>query len=499
MGGRAWLGRVALVATGLSVLTRLPGLVSGRLFNVDEAYLAAMGVTMGRGGSLYVDVVDRKPPVLPWLYSVSETLFGTVDLRFMRLLVVVAVAGTGVVVAALAVRLGASRHGGMAAAALLVLGTAAFPPADGQAANFEVYALLPASAAVLAVVAARGGDRGRRLALFAAAGVLVGVAGMIKQPFLVMLAPVGWEAWRGSRRLADRVVDGVSALVGAGVAMVLIGLPFGLGGVYRWGWRDTGDYLDGQVGGLRILAVFVVVTALFALLHLPALATFWIGRRRLASVDRVLWVWGVAAVIAVVPGFRFIVHYFQLVVPPLAVVAGVLLTGASATARRWVLGTTAAIAGACVVIAALPSADVGRVPPDLVAAVQEHAGPDDRVLVWGALPELFWRTERLPGVRFLSVGYVNGKWADRQHPPPDPEQNPPYKERWPIFNKDLREHLPTVVVDMTTSHLDEWTEYAPDRYAFGRVLHECYKPVGVAAEMEIWELADAACVERLAR
>ncbi|MGZ4704675.1 MAG: hypothetical protein ACXWCM_07380, partial [Acidimicrobiales bacterium] len=51
---RRWLAVVSLSLTGLAVLTRVPGVLSARMFNVDESYLAAMGSTMGRGGHLYV-------------------------------------------------------------------------------------------------------------------------------------------------------------------------------------------------------------------------------------------------------------------------------------------------------------------------------------------------------------------------------------------------------------------------------------------------------------
>jgi 4-amino-4-deoxy-L-arabinose transferase-like glycosyltransferase len=143
------MARVTMSLVGLAFLTRAPGVVLSRMFNVDESYLAAMGATMGRGGHLYVDAVDRKPPVLPWLYSIPQWLFGSEDLRPMRVLAACVIAAAGVVIALLVVRLGGDRRAGLAAGALMVLGSAAFLPADGQAANFEVFAVLPASAAVL--------------------------------------------------------------------------------------------------------------------------------------------------------------------------------------------------------------------------------------------------------------------------------------------------------------------------------------------------------------
>jgi hypothetical protein len=485
---------VAVVLGVASLATRVPGLVSARLFNVDESYLAAMGLTLDRGGLLYVDAVDRKPPVLPWLYSVSGWLVGSIDLRAVRLVAVVVVAATGVVVAVLVRRLGGSRAGAATGGALAVLGTAAFPPADGQAANFELFALLPAAGAVLAVVAARGAPAGRRLVLLVAAGALVALAGMVKQPLLVVALPVAWGAWRVGRAPAVGVAG-----VGGVAALAALGLPFGLDGVLRWAWADNGDYLDGGVGLLRAAGVAVVVGAAFALLQLPTLAPLWARRDRLGAVDGVVWCWLVAGAVALVPGFRFFFHYFLVLVPPLAALAGLVLSSAPAPARHRAVAAAAAVALVCVGVASLPFADRTRVEDELVAVVEARTDPDDRIVVWGALPELYWRTERLPGARFLSMGYLTGKWPGSGDPVPAPETAAPYEERWPIFHEDLRHHEPRLVVDMTTAGLDEWAEYPAARYQFGPLLQACYDRVAVVDAMHVWELRDPTCLDRLAR
>lgn len=480
--------------TGLAVLTRLPALVSARLYNVDESYLTAMGLTMGEGGRLYVDAVDRKPPVLPWLYSLSQRLVGSVDLRLLRGAATLAVAGTGLVVVMLVLRLGGNRRGAVIGGILAVLGTAAFPPADGQAANFELFALLPSSAAVLFALGARDKPAARRVALLVLAGACAGVAGMIKQPFFAILAPVGWEVWRGHRR----IVDSAATLFGLVATVGLIGWPFGIGQVWRWAWVETGDYLDGQVGGLRMLAVLAGVVLLFTVLHLPAIAPLWTGRTRLRGVDPVMWWWLLAAVIAIIPGLHFIVHYFELLVPPLAVLAGLVLSEVEIRAQHRVLTGAAVVALACTVVAALPISDEGRVPTQLVTAVRSNSRPGDRILVWGALPEVYWRTGRLPAARFLSVGYLTGKWSDRPSPARDPEHHRPYANRWPIFDGDLRRHPPVLVVDMTTSNLDDWRPYPVRNYKFGRILEACYEPIDQVSGMGLWRLRDPACVARMA-
>ena len=107
----------------------------------------------------------------------------------------------------------------------------------------------------------------------------------------------------------------------------------------------------------------------------------------------------------VVPGFHFFFHYLQLLTPPLAVVTGLLLADAPTPTRVRVLAASAAVAVACAAVSALPVADQTRVDGDLVAAVRAEVPPGQRILVWGAMPEVYWRTDRMPAAPFLSVGY----------------------------------------------------------------------------------------------
>jgi 4-amino-4-deoxy-L-arabinose transferase-like glycosyltransferase len=488
-GTRATFG-LALLMLAVSTATRLPGLVSGRMYNVDEGYLAAMGWVMERGGHLYLDVVDRKPPVLPWIYSLSVTVFGNVDLRFVRALSVVSVAGTALVVALIVRQLRDGRGAVIAAGLLVSLGSAAFPPADGLAANFELFALLPASAAVLLAVVARGHSRLRRSALLVAAGALVGAAAMTKQPLMVVALPVAWEAGRGPRRLPGLL----AALTGLVGATVVIGLPFGLGHVWRWAWLDTYDFLNGQVGGWRILPVLLITSTAFAVLHAPMLFPIWRARRGLAGVDRVAWLWLLAAAAGLMPGFRFLIHYFHLVVPPLALVVGLMWDDLAVRVRQRLLPASAVVAVLCSLAALLPWSNASQVSAALVAAVDANTAPGDRLMVWGALPELYWRTQRLPGVRFLSVGYVNGNWADQPTPPVEPETRAPYQARWRIFNGDLLRHAPTVVVDMSGSTVGGWSDYPADNYSFGRVLHACYTPFAAIDHNVLWRLDSPGCL-----
>src|SRR5262249_41040962 len=148
------------------VVTRLPGLGSRSVFNVDETTVATVSTTMRAGGRLYEDVIDRKPPLLPLCYGVVQWVTRSTDPRPVRIVGLVAVTATSLVLASEARRRYLLTTPPALLAVIPALMFAALPPEDAQAVGFEMLGLLPASLAF--VLAARGRLR--------ASAVMTGVA-----------------------------------------------------------------------------------------------------------------------------------------------------------------------------------------------------------------------------------------------------------------------------------------------------------------------------------
>src|SRR5437763_1536650 len=74
---RSWsLPLLFLLFVVLAAALRVPTF-SNRVFNSDEAYLATQAQVLVAGGRLYVDTVDRKPPVVPYVYAAVFGLTGS--------------------------------------------------------------------------------------------------------------------------------------------------------------------------------------------------------------------------------------------------------------------------------------------------------------------------------------------------------------------------------------------------------------------------------------
>jgi len=479
-----WMAQLLLVLAAATAVARSPGLVYNGLFDRDEAYLAVMGDVLRGGGTLYVDVIDRKPPLVPYAYALVREL--SVDMRTVRLVCAIAVLLNGLLVASLVRRLGGGRRGALAGGVLAVLGTAWFVPSDSQAANFELWALAPATGAVLVVVAAR--TRREAWPSFLAAGALVALAAHAKQPFVVVALPIAWEAVR--RR--DRARVAVAAAAGAALVTLALAPLVDLGDMWRWVWRDNGDYLDGGLSVGRALAIGFGLTVVFFCFHVPLLYGFWGAAIRRVRLDSTVVVWWLASLLAIPIGLRFFGHYYQQLVPPMAALTGVAL-GASGRWAWRVVGVATAVA--TVVLVTISFA----YRPDLTdftalgRYVQRTTAPDDEILVWGALPDVYVSAQRGPSGVFLHDGYLTGAWANRATPlDPSAIVRDPYRERWTMFLADLGSDPPEIVIDAARPGTD-WEHYAPERYPLGQLLVRCYDEVGRVDGLPVWRRDHAAC------
>lgn len=481
-----WSWVVVGVLSVVTLIARSPGIVFTGLFDRDEAFLQVMGRVLGQGGEMYVDVIDRKPPIVPYLYAAVHEL--SVDMRYVRLLCALLILLDGVVIVMLVERLTADRRAALAAGVLAVVGTSLFLPADAQAANFELWALLPASTAVLLVVCARD-SRWPRPALLFAAGICVAVAANCKQPFILVALPVAYEALRPRAHRVRSLLAVGSGMVVATLPLLLVADPLRM---WRWGWADNGDYLDGGISTTRALAVGAGLTVVFALFHLPLLYGLWAAFTRRVRIDPVLLVWSGASVVVLPIGLRFFGHYYQQLVPPLAAITGVALVKASRLAWRSLAALTVLTTFALVVLAFVHPADLSNFTA-VGRYVQRTTAPSDRILVWGALPDVYISADRPPAGIFLHGGYLTGNWASRAEvldaSTIDAE---PYRSRWVTFMNDLERHPPAVIIDAARPGTD-WAGYSPDRYPLGALMQRCYERAAVLDGLPVWRRDTTRC------
>jgi hypothetical protein len=418
----------ATVAFGvLAVLTHLPGFLRP-LWSPDEAFLATQAEVLAGGGVLYEDVVDRKPPLLPFLYTLTFQLTGSTDLYYVRGLAVLAHLATALLLAAIA----RQRWGYRAAAAagcLYLLGSAGLGPEDAQGASFEVF-MLPAVTASMLLA-----QRGRH----AGAGVAAALATLTKQVAGVTLLPLAWLAWRdGGRRGLLRLA--------AGYALPVLLLAWACGWERFVFWVVTGSdgYLDASGSWPQVLGRLTGTAGIFLGGNVAAV---WLVTRawRARQAEADLWLWLLGSVIAVCTGFHFFGHYYLQLLPPVVLLAvGALVR---AEWRPW-RATAALSAASALVFLGLaltwPTARIDHAT-EVAAVVRQHSGPQDRILVWGMDPELYWAADRTPATRFITAGFLTNFSGGRSAARVGEQYVDP--GLWHEFDTDLAETRPLLIVD----------------------------------------------------
>jgi len=274
----------------LTAAVRLPSALRP-VWNPDEGYLATQARQLAAGGRLYETVVDRKPPLVPWLYEAAFAVFGHGSLAPLRVAAALAVLAGALLTASLARRRWGVRAGGLAGT-LYVLLSVGLSPEDTQAATFEVF-MLPWTVAAMWCA-----DRGR----WALAGLAVAGAALSKQTGGAVLLPVLFLLLRRERRPPARPFSESSAcerpgrgrwaglggpavrlLAAAVLPVAAVASAFGPARFAYWTATGSGAYLSasGAVGHALLRAS--ANAGVLALVCAPVLAALAVTRRRTAG------------------------------------------------------------------------------------------------------------------------------------------------------------------------------------------------------------------------
>jgi hypothetical protein len=470
LSGRHPFGRISLGLTLLSVALHAPGFVVP-LFNSDEASLASMAMVINRGGTLYHNTADRKPPIVPYLYAFIFLISHTLDIRYVRLAAAVALGLTAALLAAEASRRYGTLRVGVGCGVLFLLAVTAFFPDDSQAAGFELFMLLPMTAAV--VLAAR-----RHCV---ASGVAVAVACLCKQTAVMTALPALWWCWHwGGRRAVGRFVGGLVAPI------VVAAAVFGPAPFLLWTVSGNRGYLalQGSLGAAASRAVGMTA-ALTGLELMLVVLVFTALRRRSAEPD--LWLWLLGGAVAVAAGLRFFGHYYLQLLPPMALIAAPGLAAASRLGRRLLIGGTALPAATCAAIAFVPTGDAATVPyRPLAAQIRRLTSVHDTVFVWGDLPELYWASQRTPATRFVHTGFLTGNSGGRPNGTVGADDAMP--GAWSMLASDFRRRLPDLLVDTSGTDIRQSLLYPMASTWVWPVVRTDYRLVGTLDGVRFYKL-----------
>jgi 4-amino-4-deoxy-L-arabinose transferase-like glycosyltransferase len=431
--------RAAFEAAVLAAILLLAAAYRARFLDVpldrDEGEYAYAGRLLQEGTPPYEAAYNMKMPGTYGAYAVALTLFGPTE-RGIRFALLLVNAATTVLVFFLGRRLFGPTAALAAAGAfaLLALGT----PVRGIFAKAEHFVLLAAVAGTLLLLRAEASSGGRRLAGLAASGILLGSAFVLKQHgALFALFGIAYVATLELRRRPAEWIGAVARVVTIAAAAVVplaaTAAWLARAGVFDsfrfWTFTYAFEYATAIPLGTGLgflferlgdLARSYFPIAMLAVLGLGVL----LAKRRGEGSTRFTFAFLAFSFLAVCPGLYFRPHYFVMLLPAAALLAGIGFEAIVAAARRSGGASRVRAAAAAIVLVCLAQTlyrerqllaapDPGRVArlvyfanpfpeaPEIGRYLREHTDPGDRIAVVGSEPQIYFYADRRGATGFL--------------------------------------------------------------------------------------------------
>jgi 4-amino-4-deoxy-L-arabinose transferase-like glycosyltransferase len=315
-GLRFPLGLLSLFLLCLGVALLIRSLYVGNVLDLDEGTYLSVGMIISRGGVVYRDVYESKPPLFLFISALVSYL-GSGDVGTARLFIVVVASATSVVL--YLVLRGISERRAVVAAILFAV-FSSVPALGGFKVLTEPFSVLWGVTAIYFLLRALVEGRGR---LFFLGGFFLG-AYVLTRPTAVILGGVLLVATffvlrRGSGRA-------ILPLAAGGLVLPLFFLGYfaangALGEMVYWVLEPISGFTSVVVASISG-KVSWFLDAFLATLPLWVLALVGVLGWRRTRLDLVFVAWGVGLMVAfVLPFLPVFPHYYYELLPPLSVLA----------------------------------------------------------------------------------------------------------------------------------------------------------------------------------
>lgn len=399
----------AAVALVLFVRLRLADIPLER----DEGEYAYAGQLILDGVPPYTLAYNMKFPGTYYAYAAMMSVFGQTSsgIRFGLMAINLACIALVFVIGR---QQAGTLAGGVAATAFAILSIDRWT--NGPFAHATHFILLPA---LIGWLLLDRGLRSDRAWLLVAAGVSMGLAITMKQqalPFALVAIVLALPAWRRAAL--------VSAGVGLTLAVMLLVLAMAgvLGKFWFWTFQYAAAYVSEvplSMAGSVLSMAWTYITQATGMLWYAAIlgAAFLVFAKWPSSTRKTLLAWLVASAAAVVPGFFFRPHYFVLLMPIAAILAGVAIASIDRTLVRR-MGAVGGRAISLLLVVGLGASYVLRdrhylfsmgetelmrslyednpflEAPEIGRYIAEHTKPGDRIAVLGSEPQIYFYANR---------------------------------------------------------------------------------------------------------
>jgi 4-amino-4-deoxy-L-arabinose transferase-like glycosyltransferase len=481
----------------LTLATRLPLLRLNRPID-DEVVYGVVAQTIVDGGVPYVSAVERKPPLLFYVYAAVLRTFGSYNWRALHLVEIVWILATMGGLYVVGRRLFDADTGLIAA--LLYSIFQAWSYWNNLAFNGEVLMNLPIVWAYALGFSEQ--DSRRSFNLFIAGGLLA-VGFLLKQPAAIAFVPLALHAVSSPQRrtglstlndslgrLSSLSIGFATALVAAAVWLFSRGL---LGDAFYWTITNHAVpqvYWDKGIEN----------TLAFTAFCLPITAGAWLSSRdselwkEKRSERNALIALVVVSLLGAASSGRFYPHYFIAVIPPCALLAAPWfgrVWRARGRERRIGHLTQAWLTATVVVFVVAHGRGLMRQPAVSEAGqyLLAHSSEQDRIFVWGQTTRIYVDAHRRPASRYIATFPLTGLIFGAPHPaagePPANTRGRIVPGAWDNLRKDFAQHEPAYIVDTEAAQGASYP--VSDFPALAKLLSEEYEPVAQTTDGVIYK------------
>lgn len=480
-------GKFIALIIGLLLATRLSTLFTP-FTDVDEALFAIFAKIWQHGGIPYIHAIETKALGIYCYYIFASWLAGhfhDISMVGVHALTIIWTGLTAWVIGRMATRL-ANERAGLWAALLFVLMSSFYVPKI-VAASQNAILLLPICCA-MELLLRPAEDIAPVMSVIA--GFLISAATLIKyQAGIMIFVILGYFCLRFPWRRALK--HGVCFLLG-GIPLTALMLAYlyhrgALQDFMYWNFGGSMRYIESGSAGIDLwskikshVLTYLACTApvwILAALRLKTWLRQGVAAWRRDPRETGLWLWFFLGIIPVCLGKRFYGHYFLILLPQLCILSALQLTSWSSAVwlkrRKWLVGSLVFLFVISIPPKLWPRPFYAPMHEEVISDYQvygdylkAHTQPDDRLLVWGFSPAIYWYADRLPATRFLWSDVLVGRSPGLQA---KIEATMDFSkmerhELWDMFYADLKDHPPAYIIDMAPTGMHNYQHFPMSNY-----------------------------------
>ena len=494
--------RVLIVGLALVVLVlgRLCYWVEPFGVSVDEMNYLSFAKILNDGGLSYVDAVDRKPPLLYWIFQAHGAIFGDWNLTALHINFIILTLLLGFILVLITKN--------WMSLLVYALFSSIFPR-EVVSANAEYLMLFLCAGAGWIWLRSRGDNFWPSLANVFLIGVIIGLASAVKQYAVLIysgffLAGLLFDLKTSNFRIVFWLKQGFGFLAGFVLVWVLIGLYFWTNGAfdeflfYCWlnGFQYIGQDAKNLNQGEGALLAWAGILLLWAPLWWMIFRSF--REERTGEDDKtflLLACGGLGALATIFISGRYYTHYFVPAIWFLSGLASYGFLNLSKPMKRFFWMASVILFASFGILnlerdrlmgAQKFSFNRGRQKQLLEVAhyIRTNSKSTDRILVWGMASHLYVMSRRAPASRYFFSDFVSGRLPGFKStvsiPIPGAMDN---------YLMDLKANHPRYFIDTSPARLNDYAAFSLSRFEnLESFIRDKYNLVNQIEGFDIYEI-----------